>query len=354
MTLIESLESRTLFASLTITAGGTYTGAYDSYDYAVPVITVKTSQAVTIRDATLKGKYHAIYVPYGYYPKLTILNVKGVGVYPGGTDRYPGRFVSAQSFGSIHIEGSYLEQTSGIYLLNPAAGATVKVLRNEAVNIDGRYTNGAGGFKDTYKRVQFVQLNQCNVPGAEIAWNRITNQLGKSRVEDVVSFYKSAGSSSNRMKAHHNLIDGAYPLRASMSYSGGGIIVEDSDYVDIFSNTIIQTTNYGAAIAGGHDNRIYANRVFSSGKVNGTALAANNVGIYIWDYEDRGAAFYNNYAYDNLSGWWSTKQQRRNDYWLPDDDESKSHDNAKSFGTVTASVEQAERDRWIAAAGAAS
>ncbi len=340
---IEPLESRCLLAAITITSGGTYTGTFDSYDASTPAITIKTTQPVVIENATTTSKGHHIYVPWGVKADLTVRNVRAIGLNPGGTDRYAGRFISAQTFGSIDVEFSYMQGTSGIYLLN-GQNAKVRIVNNEAVNIDGRRTNGAGGYKsDSYKRVQFVQFNQSNVPGAEIAWNKVTNTLGKSRVEDVISVYKSTGTSANRIKIHHNLIDGAYPVKASQSFSGGGIMVEDGNWVDIFSNTVIRTTNYGIAIAGGYDNRVYGNRVFDDGKTaDGTRMAAANVGIYGWNYT---GSFGRNSFYDNLSGWWSTSQNRRNDYWMKD---GTFTNNAKYSGTVTNAVEQAERDRWEA------
>ena len=36
----------------------------------------------------------------------------------------------------------------------------------------------------------------------------------------------------------------------------------------------------------------------------------------------------------------------RNDYWLPDDDESKSVNNQKFSGSITSTLEDAELKRW--------
>ena len=100
--------------------------------------------------------------------------------------RSVGRFIIAEVFDSIVIENNQLEQTSGMYLLtfggDPKADTTIRVVANVAHNIDGRHSDGAGGYQADWDIVQFLQLDQIqNVANVEIAWNQVTNDPGKQR-----------------------------------------------------------------------------------------------------------------------------------------------------------------------------
>ncbi len=89
-----------------------------------------------------------------------------------------------------------------------------------------------------------------------------------------------------------------------------------SAFVTAFNNQVIDTTNYGIAISSGHDNVFYQNRIIASGKLaDGSTVAAENVGAYIWN-ENGEAHFTNNSGYGNLIGW--NGKDGRNDSWTPD------------------------------------
>jgi hypothetical protein len=244
-----------------------------------------------------------------------------------------------------------MEGTSGISLYdyrgNYSATETVRVLNNQALNIDGRKSNGQGGWldfnkrtrisdgfsEDGFKKVQFLQLNQVrDLPGVEIGWNQIINEPGKSRVEDNISIYKSSGTEASPIRIFNNYIQGAYNIKPwqsdysdgtwnyKWSYSGGGIMLGDGEgsaYVRALKNQVISTTNYGIAIYTGHDMIFFENRVLSSGLLpDGRPIVAQNVGVYIWDGKATGPAnFYNNSAHDNIVGW--MKNGKRNDWWIP-------------------------------------
>ena len=273
-----------------------------------------------------------------------------------------------------------MEGTGGIKLLNYRGNGTlahsVKVIGNVALNIDGRKSNGAGGFLDFDERTrisdgleekgysirQFVQLDKVsNVPGIEIAWNQITNEPGKSRVEDNINIYKSSGTPASPIRIHDNFIQGAYnlkPWEASYSdgtwnydygFAGGGILLGDGStgvaFVHAYHNQIVSTTNYGIAIAAGHDSVIYENRILSSGYLaDGRRITAQNVGIYIWDLYNVGPVnFYNNSASNNLVGWHGASG--RNDWWVPD--ATSFTGNVSWSGNVTLEIEKAERVLWL-------
>jgi hypothetical protein len=366
-------DNVTYKAPITITAGGTYSGNFQSLDASKAVITIATSEPVVIENAILRGKSHLIVIKAGVKANLTVRNVRGYGMNPNVDGKYAGRFLYADSFKTVDVRHSYMEGTSGIYLQGAAEGATVKVLYNEAKNIDGRKSNGNGGYRtpgnggssdDSFYRVQFFQINQSVLAGAEIAWNKVVNEAGKSRVEDNINIHRTSGTAANPILIHDNYINGAYPVNyTTAGFSGGGIITDggwsdtrgETAFVKIYNNTILNTTNYGLAIATGHDNQIYNNRVFATGKVNGESISAMNVGIYIWDYSDDKDAghYYNNYAYDNVVGWHKASGTR-NDYYMPDDDGAKSVNNQKLSGSFTTAMEAGELKRWqdaVAAAG---
>ncbi len=333
---------------ITITQGGTYTGNWQSLDPNVPAVKIATSSPVVIQNSNISSKGDLINASVSNV-HLTVQNTNGYGLNPNVYGLHAGRFASLQSFSNVVFKNDYMEGTSGIYLLNysgnPSLGETVKITGNYAKDIDGRKSDGNGGYldfnsrtrlsdgstEDGYYRVQFVQFDKVqNVPGAEIAWNQVINEPGKSRVEDVINIYASSGTASSPIQIHDNYIDGAYtikPWQSSYSdatykydwgFSGGGILLSDngSSYVNAFSNEVVSTTNYGIGISSGHDNQIYNNRVLSSGYLStGQYITAQNIGVYIWN-SSGSTNFTNDSGHDNLIGW--VRGSGRNDWWTPD------------------------------------
>ena len=250
-----------------------------------------------------------------------------------------------EDFDNIVVENSYLEHTAGIYLLsyagNHTTSNTIKIINNSAKDIDGRKSDGNGGWltyntrtnkstgktEDGMELMQFVQFDKVQgVPGVEIAWNQVVNLPGESRVEDNISIYDSSGTAASPILIHDNLIDGAYTIAPwqgdtsdstytyDWSFSGGGIMLGDGvasspsgdpAYVKAYNNTVISTTNYGIARSAGHDLEAYNNTVISAGVLpDGRVIQNQNVGIYVWDSYGAGSSrFYNDTAHDNVVGW---------------------------------------------------
>jgi hypothetical protein len=381
---IETLEPRRLLSTFTITKGGTYSGNWDNQDSAKPAIVVKTSQPVTIQNSTIKSRGDLI-VSGVDHTNITVNDVKGYGLNPNIYGKTNGEFLSLEDFDNVVVINCYIEHVSGGVDLQDYAGdrttkEAIKIAGNIVRNIDGRKSNGKGGYLDYNERTrksdgkrekgydyaQFVQLDNCSkVPNIVIRWNEVINEPGKSRVEDVISFYKSGGTAASPAQISDNYIQGAYTIKPWMSdtsdstytydwgFSGGGIMLGDgvsstgSDpaYVKAFNNTVIDTTNYGIALAAGHHLEAYNNRVFSCGKLpDGRKIAQQNVGIYVWDsYKAGSSHFHNNLARDNTVGW--MKGSGRNDTWSPISGAIK---NTKKFsGTITATVETAEHSAWL-------
>src|SRR5688500_8264596 len=176
---VEYCEQRKLLAGpLVITTGGTYSGTFESFDRNVPATTVQTAEPVIIENSILRGRGALIASSFAH-SKITVRNTSGFGLNPNVLGKAPGRFFDVENFDSAHLENNYLESTAGIYLLNyvgdRSPSQTITIIDNKAKNIDGRRSNGAGGWLDFNTRrtkkgksstadgmdlVQFVQFDK--------------------------------------------------------------------------------------------------------------------------------------------------------------------------------------------------
>lgn len=322
----------TFSGPLNITSGGTYTGAWESTNPDVAAVTVSTTAAVTIQNSYTRSRGpHIVNGVNGI--NLIVQNCRAQGLNPGVAGRSPGRFVGIEQFAKIHILNNYFESTAGIHLLDFAgsSGDTNKVLilRNRALNIDGRFSTGSGFSTTDYDLVQFSQCDKVVSGGVEIAWNEITNTPDVSRPEDVINMYKSSGFSSAKVLIHDNLVNGAYPINAGTNddFTGGGIIADGDDtapggacqWIEIYDNTVVSSANYGIAIASGSNNYAHDNRIVSSGQLpDGTTTAnTNSIGTYVWNYHSI-AGWANNDSDHNTIGWYRRVTASREDSWFPD------------------------------------
>ena len=349
---------------IVITQGGTYSGNWQSLDPNTPAVTIATSQPVTITNSNIQSMSGLIITSVSG-ANITVTNTTGWALNPNVAGQSPGRFLDAENFVNVDVEHNTMIGTAGIelgfYQGNGTSSQTVKVLYNQAQNIDGRWSNGSGGYEtgpDQNDLVQFCQFNAChNMSGVEVAWNQVINQPGQSRVEDNISVFQSSGTAASPLLIHDNYIQGAYPaLPASdASFTGGGIMLSDgfthsaatdTGFVHAYNNVVIGTSNYGMAISSGHDDTIYNNIIVSSGLLaNGTQIASDNIGIYIWN-EPSDPYFGNDQEYGNTIGWMGPSG--RNDVWLPDVTPSAGQpsDTFLSGGTISISTEQAYFSVW--------
>jgi len=338
---------------LVITRGGVYSGCFQSLNPNYAAIVVATNEPVVIQNAVIRSRSDIIATATSA-ANLTVRNVIGLSLNPNVLGRQPGRFLDVEGFDNVRVENCYMEGTTGIYLYNyrgnRTANQTVKVLRNSARNINGRLSNGSGGFLGKGgPYVQFLQLNGVqDLPGVEIAWNQVINDPGASLVEDNISIHGSSGTSSSPILIHDNYIQGAYPVdpAGDSNYSGGGIMLSDngSSWVWAYRNQVVSTSNYGIAISSGHDNGFSNNRIVSSGRLrNGDYIASQNVGAYIWDADKSGSGFYNNGGSNNVIGWW--RRDMRNDWWLRDASSWDGNDHWPD--AVTIATEADEYKYWL-------
>ncbi|MCC6424016.1 MAG: fibronectin type III domain-containing protein [Phycisphaerales bacterium] len=332
---------------ITITKGGVYTGNWESNDAKRAAVEIDTTEAVTIINSNIRGRGHLIQSSVSG-ANVTVLNTAGYALNPNVSGRSPGRFVNAEFFNKIDVENCYMEGTAGMYFYK---GGDITVLYNAAKNIDGRASDGHGGFSTNDSDsdlVQFVQLNDIHEQQVEIAWNQVINEPGKSRAEDVISIYGSSGTANRPISVHDNYIQGSYPSDpANDGFSGGGIMVGDGGgcgYIVAYNNTVVSTSNYGIAISAGHDNKVYNNRIVSAGILpDGRRIDSQNVGLYVWNAGGDGN-FARNSATDNLIGW-SNGNGGRNDSWTPDGSVSN---NQGMSGSITLATEANELKLWQA------
>ena len=342
---------------IVITKGGTYRGHWESTNPNTPAVLIRTSEPVVIENATIRSRGHLVHAEHGYNVNLVVRNVAGYGLNPNVAGKFPGRFLLADTYSMVRIENNYLEGTSGMWFHESRPGATVKILRNQAKNINGRLSNGNEGWQTGQRAfVQFAQLDKgYGLVDTEVAWNQIINEPYKSRTEDVINFYKTSGASAqDPILIHDNYIQGAYPSDFVGSeegeYSGGGIMLGDGggEYLEAFNNQVVSTSNYGMAIAGGQHNKIYNNRVISTGKLaDGTYIVSSyGAGFYLANYSQP-APFGDNIGYDNLSGWVNKGEayawaNYRNDWWIENPDVSQWKNNAHWEGALTLETERVE------------
>jgi hypothetical protein len=346
---------------LRITKGGVYgNGEWRSDDANVPVVRIETAEPVILENATLRGRGNLIECR-AKHSDITVRNTRGYGLNSNVAGKSTGRFANLERFDRVVIENCYLEGTAGIYLLDylgdGSAAKSVRIARNRAKNIDGRKSDGKNGYLAgaAPELVQFAQLDKVrHVAGVEIAWNEVINEPGRSAVEDVISIYLSSGTKDSPIRIHDNFIRGAYAVDpADGEYSGGGIMLgdgvgatadDDPAFVLAIDNQVLDTTNYGIAIAAGHDNAFERNRIISIGILaDGTRIAAQNTGAYIWDSYDAGKShFFNNTARENLIGW--VKGEERNDWWRPG--AAAWEKNAAWPGELTPAVYGSQEQLW--------
>jgi len=308
---------------VTITQGGTYSGCWVSNGQGVAV-TIATSSPVTITNSVIKGTSKLVQNSVAHV-KLTVTHTTMQGLYPGGNGVWADYAIYLDGFDYLDAESNSITQKGGIKVNNWSGYSSahpVLIRYNLMHNVDGRYTNGSGGYQTgTGYYTQFVQFDTVqNAAGIDISWNKVVNDPNNSRVEDNISMFNSSGTSGSPINIHDNLIQGAYPYPAtSSSYSGGGISLGDhgGNYEIAHDNTVLSATNGAIYIASGQNQSIYNNRVVDTGTLtDGTRLAYANVGISVWD-EYTSYPFGNDQAYNNVAGWMNGSGQRA-DWWNPD------------------------------------
>lgn len=335
---------------ITITTGGTYSGAWETNDGS-PAIIINTTQPVTITNSYARSSGRIFHVVG--HADLTVTYSHFYGLNPGGTGQWTDWLLWMDDFKQLTFENNYIESKGGIFLNHwdgTNSAHPVRIRFNKVLNLDGRTTDGAGGYSGSVK-THFVSMSVTDCAGCEIAWNEIHNDPGVSAVEDNISIWSASGTADSPIWVHDNFVYGGWPYPLNVTnYSGGGIMLGDGggNYQLAENNIVVGTTNYGMAISGGQNMTIRNNRIIGAGTTHdGTPIVIGGNGLYIWNQAPT-KPFGNADAHDNVVGWWDAVANARIDMWLPDDTGTHLNNTSPHGGQITVADEDAEYARWQA------
>jgi hypothetical protein len=358
-------------SSVTITAGGTYSGIWASSNPNVPAITVTTTSPVIIENCVIRSKGTLVRATAGG-ANVTIRNCSGYGLDPEVSGMVRGDFFFGFKIGSLTAENNYMEGVNfgfRIYQAGTTPTGPISIRFNRAKNLDGVPSDGKGGriltglqFDQDNGNHFFIIANSNNIPRLEIAWNEITNEPFVSSVGDVMNIYSSSGSSASPIDIHDNMIWGGYPadLAVQDRYFGGGITMDGSamdtpssatSFVRIHDNQLVAGSNFGVGLATGHDNEAYRNRAISTGQLrDGRRYRTSyGTGLYVWNctcYNQPPSVFFNNSAHDNVAGWAPVAGAVRLDFYLPGCEPAKCSNNVSVPDPISFALEDQELVSW--------
>lgn len=262
----------TFTAPVRITAGGTYSGCIQSNASSTPAITIATAEPVVIQNATLRHKGPGI-KSTTKGARVTVVNSKFLQINPGAVVEH--RHIELTGASAVIIERNTFVDGDGIWIDNATVNP-LTVRYNLAQNI-GRYPHPTAG----NCCVQFLQLSTITTSSGVIAWNHVRNE-SPSYIEDNINLWQSRGSDAQHaIDIHHNLIDGAYPSKATNTkFTGGGIMTGDGSGGNtlVRANVVVSTTNHGISgggVGGSGDGIVITNNLL----VNDT-LGSNNAHYY--------------------------------------------------------------------------
>ena len=273
------------------------------------------------------------------------------------------QFVNIGLFKSVHIEHNAITgYATGVRLLNfdvdiTRAGQVVRVRFNRFKNMDGRMSDGSGGYLLEHKAGgQAIGLDTIRNADVEIAWNEIINAPFQSQTEDVISTYESGGTSAKSVLIHDNYVQGNYAANpaAAIDFSGCGINLGDSPakhpdvgYTDAYNNQVVSLQNSGICVTAGHHQRIRNNRVVSSSYIlEGTLLGSSWRSGYTYNNYYNSPNWANNTMYDNAYSVADKNLQTQPNY-TPSGTPTEVYNNTELFARApTTADEQAEFTLW--------
>ena len=252
---------------IVITAGGTYSGNWQSMDAKTPAVLVATTDPVTIENSHIRGAGNLITTKMPA-SNLTVRNSIGVGLNASVKGQPNGNFVEVSSPARLDVENNYVENARGGVIMHGYAGSrngeqTIVIRGNRARNLSGLLSDGKGGYLpgegSNLVSAHFVQFDSVQaVPHMEVGWNEVVNYPGQSLVDDNIDLYRSSGTANQPLEVHDTYIQGAYPYRAQDAYAGGGIgikgnagdsVQEAPAFSNIHDNQVVGTVNYGIRFA---------------------------------------------------------------------------------------------------------
>ena len=165
--------------------------------------------------------------------------------------------------------------------------------------------NYATRIRGPFPRGQIVQFNSVIGSGNKISCN-VSDQTAPGYLagtEDQINMWLSSGTAASPILIKYNKLRGGGP-----SQSGGGIITGDGggSYITVDTNILVNPGQYGVSIAGGHDNKLLNNKVYSA------SFSWSNVGAYVWN--QYAPASYGHEVSGNRVNW-TKRDGSANNWW---------------------------------------
>jgi parallel beta-helix repeat protein len=197
---------------------------------------------------------------------------------------------------NITVDHNSFDDVSGAFF---ASDSTNNIVFNH---------NYATRIRGPFPRGQIAQFNHVVGSGNKITCNvsdQTTPGYGDG-TEDHINTWLSSGTAASPILIQYNKLRGGGP-----SDSGGGIVAGDGggSYITIDSNILVNPGQYGVAIAGGHDNKILNNKIYSS------SFPWSNAGAFVWN--QYAPASYGHQVSGNQVKWTNMNGQE-NPWWNPD------------------------------------
>jgi uncharacterized protein YjdB len=201
--------------TLTIRAGGTYSGLWASSDPKTPAVTVLTTDPVVIENCTIRSKGELIQATANL-AHLTIRNCSGYGEDPGIAGTLRGDFLFGFKIGSLVMEHNSMEGVAygaKLYGGGTTPDGPIVIRYNRAHNLDGVPSNGRGGrdianpgYNPDSHNHFVILTNTLGVVGGEIAWNESTINPDSGSMGDHINIYASSGTAASPLQVHDNFI----------------------------------------------------------------------------------------------------------------------------------------------------
>ena len=312
---VSTTEPSSYSAPIVITQGGTSSGnwrntamGWDSY-----AVKIATQEPVILQNCHLAGPGILINARYAS-ANLTVRNCSFHGYAPIVDNQPRGRAIDMTTFKNIVVENNYFENTgtpvAAIDYRGNGTTDTIKVRFNRVRNINGKYRNSDVEEHNMFQNFVSVQGFTYNPPNAEIGWNDVINEPGKSASEDLINFHRSGGQPGSWFKVHDNFMRGSYhPNPYDGNGSGGGVQIDGEDNatasnIEVYGNTIMQIMNGGMGAAAGSNVYMHHNRVISSGKDSaGTWWLGSHAAVWIFDFYHTSPSMSNIRIEQNVFGW---------------------------------------------------
>lgn len=351
-------------ALITARGSNVFTGNWESGTFAEnsgSVVNVNTAQPVIFDGCRFRSRsQHACVRSLIPGSQVTVRNCLAETLNPNVSGQAAGYFVKLGEPGSVVCENNTITGSGGVLIVGNVAMTTdstsIRIRYNKLRNIDGRKSDGAGGYVDElsnstayFMARQVVQFDKITCADAIIDWNDLIDTPLQSRREDAFNFTNAKGAAGSYILVRNNYIGGGWTAKPFQNtYSGAGLLAENaSQYIEFRQNRIVNATNQAAHMAGGSHYRLIDNRIVSTNKIAGAYVTvANSSCVYSDGSRTYVEATGNRYS-------WTRAGDLQSAFTITAGIGNVNTDNVQLAAPATTAMEQAERDLWLADAVAA-